>query len=136
MMSAWIWLPLLASLVEPVDLTVDISARGERGYVYCAAWAAKEGFPTQKARAVGEGRALIRKGRGRMRIQLPTGDGVALACFHDENENQRLDTGLFGIPTEGTGASNDARPKLGPPSYEDARFPLTSSSTVAVVIHY
>lgn len=47
---------------------------------------------------------------------MPGTDAVAL--HHDDD---RFGTGLFGIPTEGTGASRDARGSMGPPSFEDAR---------------
>ena len=52
---------------------------------------------------------------------IPAGT-YAVACFHDENKNGRLDTGLFGIPTEGTVVSNHAKGFMGPPSFEKARF--------------
>jgi len=46
----------------------------------------------------------------------------AVSSLHDENKNNEMDTGLFGIPTEGYGASNDARGFFGPPKYKDAKF--------------
>jgi uncharacterized protein (DUF2141 family) len=52
---------------------------------------------------------------------IPAGT-YAVACFHDENKNGRLDTGLFGIPTEGTVVSNHAKGFMGPPSFGNARF--------------
>ena len=52
---------------------------------------------------------------------LPPGE-YALAIYHDVNDNQKLDTNLFGIPTEPYGFSNNARSKWGPPKYEIARF--------------
>lgn len=55
--------------------------------------------------------------------QLPAGD-YAISLFHDENSNDELDTGWFGIPKEGYGFSNDAQGRMGPPSYEAARFSL------------
>lgn len=54
---------------------------------------------------------------------LPSGK-YAIALFHDENQNNELDTGWFGIPKEGYGFSNDAQGKMGPPSYEAASFNL------------
>ena len=33
-----------------------------------------------------------------------------------------MDTGLFGIPTEGVVASNHAKGVMGPPSFKDAKF--------------
>lgn len=54
-------------------------------------------------------------------------DGVApgiyaVQAYHDENDNGRVDRGLFGIPKEGVGFSNDARIRLGPPKWSNARF--------------
>ena len=45
-----------------------------------------------------------------------------VSAFHDANTNGDIDTGLFGIPTEDYGFSNDARGTFGPPDYEDALF--------------
>jgi uncharacterized protein (DUF2141 family) len=52
----------------------------------------------------------------------------AVAVFHDENENGKLDTGFLGIPTEPTGASNDARGSMGPPKFKDAQFNYTGGN--------
>jgi uncharacterized protein (DUF2141 family) len=38
----------------------------------------------------------------------------ALALFHDEDGDDEFDRGFLGIPKEGYGFSNDARPFLGP----------------------
>lgn len=46
----------------------------------------------------------------------------AVAVFHDENDNGKLDTNFLGIPIEGSGASNGAQGWMGPPKFDDARF--------------
>ena len=46
----------------------------------------------------------------------------AIATYHDENGNNKLDTNWLGIPKEGTGASNDAKGFMGPPKFRDASF--------------
>lgn len=46
----------------------------------------------------------------------------AVRIFHDENENEKLDTNFLGIPTEAYGYSNDASDWFGPPSWEKAKF--------------
>ena len=48
----------------------------------------------------------------------------ALSYFHDENENGEMETGLFGIPKEGYGFSNNARGKYGPPEFTEWLFVL------------
>ena len=42
----------------------------------------------------------------------------AIQFFHDENENQKMDFNLIGIPKEKFGSSNDVKPILGPPKFE------------------
>ena len=48
----------------------------------------------------------------------------ALSYYHDENDNGEMDTGLFGIPKEGYGFSNNARGKYGPPEFKKWLFVL------------
>ncbi len=42
--------------------------------------------------------------------------------FHDENNNNKLDTNWVGIPKEGFGFSNNARGTIGPPSFKKTIF--------------
>lgn len=46
----------------------------------------------------------------------------AAQAYHDENDNNRVDRGLLGLPREGVGFSNDARIRLGPPRWNNAKF--------------
>ncbi|HMP98614.1 MAG TPA: DUF2141 domain-containing protein [Cyclobacteriaceae bacterium] len=46
----------------------------------------------------------------------------ALSIIHDENNNDKLDTNLFGVPKEGFGFSNDAMGTFGPPSFEKSKI--------------
>lgn len=54
---------------------------------------------------------------------LPPGT-YAVAVFQDVNNNGKLDTNAFGFPKEPYGFSNDARGTFGPPSFQQAAFPL------------
>jgi uncharacterized protein (DUF2141 family) len=62
---------------------------------------------------------------------LPSGD-YAVALFHDENGNGRIDT-RFGIPAEGVGFSNNPRLMFGPPSFARAAVALTNRTTAETV---
>lgn len=42
--------------------------------------------------------------------------------FHDKNSNGDVDRGIFGIPLEGVGFSNDAKIRMSPPKFEEAAF--------------
>ncbi len=91
------------------------------GQVGCSLFAEASGFPMDNARA--------------QQQWLPApGDGVtcqfrglapgryAVSVGHDLNGNRRVDTNLFGMPTEQWGVSNNARPALRAPRFEEAVF--------------
>ncbi|TXD48811.1 DUF2141 domain-containing protein [Polaribacter sp. IC073] len=64
---------------------------------------------------------------------LPKGE-YAVSFVHDENDNKKMDTNLFGIPKEDYGCSNNARGFMGPPKYNDAKFQLTGNKTIVIKI--
>ena len=48
----------------------------------------------------------------------------AVSVWHDVNGDQKLQTGIFGIPKEPMGVSNNPRARMGPPRFDDAKFEL------------
>lgn len=56
----------------------------------------------------------------------------AIAVFHDENKNGKLDRNYLGIPTEAYGFSNNARRTFSAPSYEEAEVTLKSDLTISI----
>ncbi len=45
----------------------------------------------------------------------------AITCYHDKNNNDRMDFAANGMPLEDYGASNNNM-SFGPPNYNDAKF--------------
>ena len=62
---------------------------------------------------------------------LPAGK-LAIRLYQDEDGNGKLDSNMLGIPTEGYGFSGKP-PAMGPASFEDAAFNLSSSGTTAKI---
>ena len=62
---------------------------------------------------------------------LPQGT-YAITLFHDLNDNGYMDTGNMGIPTEDYGFSNNAKPVMGPPSFEKCSFTLEEELTLEI----
>lgn len=52
-----------------------------------------------------------------------------LRFFHDENDDGEMQKNLFGMPVEGYGFSNNAKPNYGPASYEDMKFLVLATET-------
>jgi uncharacterized protein (DUF2141 family) len=67
--------------------------------------------------------------RGAVDITVP---GVppgrfAVMAHHDENANDRVDTNLFGAPTEAIGFSNDPSARWGPPRFDESAIEVTDA---------
>lgn len=77
--------------------------------------------------------------RGTVSVVLP---GIppghyAVQAWHDANHDGDLNTGIFGIPREGLGFSNDAMPRLMHPKFAVAAFDHGAEpQRVAVKIRY
>jgi uncharacterized protein (DUF2141 family) len=104
-------------------LTARISGlRSNSGQVGCTIYGSPKGFPTDAREALQRKWCPIADGASVCAFDpIPAGT-YAVACFHDENGNGKLDAGLFGIPTEGTVVSNHAKGFMGPPSFDKAKF--------------
>lgn len=130
-----------AALGNPVGrvLIATVITRDDRGRVFCAIWRGRRGYPTEREHAVGEAldRTVVHR-RAVCRFEGVTPGAYAMAVFHDENANNDLDRNFLGIPSEGTGASNDAHNMFGPPGYDDARFvfPNVREHRITVNIRY
>jgi uncharacterized protein (DUF2141 family) len=46
----------------------------------------------------------------------------AIALYHDEDDNGKMNSGLFGIPLEPYGLSNNFRPKFSYPRFDQCSF--------------
>jgi uncharacterized protein (DUF2141 family) len=58
----------------------------------------------------------------------------AVSIFHDENDNGKLDTGLYGIPVEKTGSSNNAKGAYGPPKFDDCKFTIDDDTVIYITL--
>ena len=99
--------------------------RSARGTCYVSLYNRKEAFPSKQAVATQKVQ-LTAKECVFVFEKLPKGD-YAIAAYHDENNNGRLDTNFIGLPTEGYAFSNNPRTTMGPPSFAEAKVALHST---------
>ncbi len=126
-------------VLEQPRVRITVIAQSSKGKVFCAMWRGSDGYPTKRKKAAHDGvDRRLKSNRAMIVIEDVEPGEYAVACFHDENANNDLDTNFLGIPVEGTGASNDARGFLGPPPYDDARFRVRPNETKQVIVpmHY
>jgi uncharacterized protein (DUF2141 family) len=109
------------------DLTVEIDGvDSDKGLVSVAVFANGDDFPNkithgQRVKAAASKVVVVFK-------DLPAGR-YAVSAYHDANENKELDRGMFGIPKERYGFSQEARGVAGPPEFRDAAFVLPAEGT-------
>lgn len=64
-------------------------------------------------------------------------DGIyAIALFHDENQNGKLDKNILGIPKEGFGFSNNPKATFSEPTFDEAKFVLKNSKNLRIEVQY
>ena len=111
--------------------------RSDRGQVVCALFAVADDFPKRIDRAFARVTAQIMSGRSTCEFPMVPAGIYAVSVFHDENLNGRLDTNWLGIPREGVGASNNPKPRMGPPKFAAAEFQHSDAALdVEIIMHY
>ena len=56
----------------------------------------------------------------------------AVRLFHDENNNQKMDTNFIGLPKENWGCSNNVKARFGPPNFDEMIFVLDKDQSIAI----
>ena len=120
-------MPLMAQ-AGTATLTIRVTgARNNKGQIALALFPSEAGFPADSSKAVRLQRTAIDAQTLSAQFVLervPYGV-YAVAVFHDENMNGKLDKNFVGAPKEGYGASNNPRKRMGPPRFDEAKFSLS-----------
>ncbi len=121
------------------DITVVVEAfRNAKGQAAIALFRTADGFPAWSERAYRRDVVAVQNSSATATFRgLPCGR-YAVSALHDENRNGKMDRNLLGMPKEGYGVSNDARPKrFGPPEFSEAAIELnTTPRTLSIRLRY
>jgi uncharacterized protein (DUF2141 family) len=112
-----------AAAGDGVTLSITMTSfRSADGQVLVALFRGGDGFPSKPGNAYKTAITKISGSTASVEFAgLPAGE-YAFSVLHDENGNNELDTNFLGIPKEGLGTSNNAKARMGPPKYKDAKF--------------
>lgn len=101
------------------------------GTINVAAYSSDDTFLSMD-RAVKGSMVSAHKGIVTLKIEdLPAGE-YALAVFHDENGNGKLDTNWLGIPKEKVAFSKGKLHMFGPPKYSECAFDIISDHEIDI----
>lgn len=123
----------LAARAEAADLVVEITGiRSDTGEIGCALFGAEPGFPMDTRSARQDWQPARRAGTTCRFVGIQPGR-YALAVSHDLNGNRKTDTNFLGMPTEDWGVSNNVRPSMRAPRFDEAAFAVAEGTTRVVV---
>ena len=63
---------------------------------------------------------------------IPFGE-YAIKIYHDEDDDNEMDTNFLGVPSEDYGFSNNAKGTFGPASWEDAKFMFKTPKDTVII---
>ena len=108
---------------KPSAISVEVSGfRNDKGQLGCSLFNGPDGFPREGSKVFRHIWAPIHGGRAQCVFPgVPAGD-YAVTIFHDENGNKKFDSNFVGYPLEGYGFSNNVKPVLSAPGFEETKF--------------
>ncbi|QHV94106.1 DUF2141 domain-containing protein [Spirosoma endbachense] len=119
---------------KKANLKVDIqNVRTLKGAVYVALFRAGSNFPDGKPL---DGKKIEATQKSvETTFSVEPGD-YAVAVFHDENGNGQMDKRIFGIPKEPYGFSNNFRPTMSAPKFNDCKFSVgDAGKTISIKLN-
>ena len=109
----------LSTASQAADLVVTVTgAANQKGMIAVGLFNSSTNFPETP----GLGQRVAAAAKVELVFKNLAPGRYALSAYHDDNNNEKLDRGMFGIPKERYGFSRDARGVAGPPTFRDAAF--------------
>ncbi len=118
------------------DLQVSVSAvASSKGWIEFALYKNPDVF-TQAGKTHRLYRLDAQKGTVSHTFKDLEAGKYAIVVYHDENHNKICDKNFFGIPTEAYAFSNNMRPKLSAPSFEECAIKLQQDRSIDIKMVY
>ncbi len=112
--------------VQSEELTVKVTGiKKNKGEVVCALFKTAEGFPMDLSKPETIWMTADSAELTCMFTHITVGN-YAVSVAHDDNGNKKVDTNFFGMPTEAWGVSNNIRPLMRAPRWQEAQFSIVA----------
>ena len=123
--------------VPTAKLTIVVNQLpNQKGEVCMRIYAKEQGFPQSSKGVVQSGCTKI---TGRSATKEFSGlkyGTYAVALFHDENGDGKLNTNFLGIPREGFGISNNPPVRARAPKFKNSSFTLRKDTIIKIGMKY
>ncbi|MFC1501094.1 DUF2141 domain-containing protein [Elusimicrobiota bacterium] len=119
---------------EKSDITVRaVDFKNNKGVARFGLFNSKKGFPAKSKKAYMLAVSPIVNNKASVVFENVLNDEYAVNVWHDENNNNKIDSNFIGMPKEGVGVSNNAKGKFGPPPYKKSKFKVNTSTTISEI---
>lgn len=112
------------------------NVRNTEGSIKYLVFDKKDGYPDNLKNSVRSGTIPSTDADKGILIENLEAGSYAVSVIHDENNNDKLDTNLVGIPKEGFGFSNNPTIYFGPPSFDKSKVELEKDSEIVIKMKY
>jgi uncharacterized protein (DUF2141 family) len=130
-----ILLTCLASQAQSADLTVSVAGiEDSKAEVGCTLFSKADGFPMDAASGKQLWLPVNPAGPTLCQFTGLTQGSYAVSVGIDQNKNRKVDTNFLGIPTEQWGVSNNVRPNLRAPRFDEAAFKFDGTQDLTITI--
>lgn len=130
LLCAALWsFPAHAGALE-IRVTGIASDKGEVG---CALYKGPDGFPMDPSKAVQQWQPANPAGVT-CRFEGLAQGRYAVALSHDLNGNRKTDTNFIGLPKEAWGVTNNSRPSMRAPRFEEAAVSIAPDQTMSQTV--
>lgn len=140
--GAVVWLVISqaagVSADAPVLIAVHVhGVRSDAGDLVAVLYGDNPAHFLKKGKRLARERVRARPGSVTVHLPAPRAGTYAVAVYHDENGNRKLDTSMLGVPAEGFGLSNNPAVRFAAPRLADAAFAVNGArAAVDVALRY
>ena len=134
---SWVFFPFHSERkLNSFDLTVKVNAiQNNKGLIEFALYKNPAVF-TQAGKTYRLARMDAKAPEVKFQFTNLEATNYAVVVYHDVNSNKICDKNFFGVPTEGYAFSNNVRPNLSVPSFEDCSFKFQQDRNVSIKMVY
>src|SRR4051812_24127747 len=126
--------PATGGLATPTARVPDL--RSPRGQLIFGVFTPANGFPTDATKSVNWQTKPADADSVTFTCELPPGKYGA-SVLHDENNNNKMDRNLAGIPEEGYGVTNNPKPAFRAARFDESTFTLPAEgATLTISVQY
>jgi uncharacterized protein (DUF2141 family) len=112
------------------------NVKSDKGNLLIAIFNQATGFPEDASIAFQTAKLKAQKGKQFFVLDQLAHGRYAIAIFHDENGDGKMNKNMLGIPKEGYGVSNNVKNLMSAPAFKDAVFSHTKETELSIQLNY